>query len=282
VRAPVLADFRAIAPSRFEPVWLTSLLEAPIAPAWAFALFGLCLASCVAFTLGIFSRLSGPLAAFSLLWVTSYRNSFGMVFHTDNLLVLHLLVLGLVPRLASASWSLDARWRARRAATSSAPTARVTPSAHSGWPLRVCAAITVLAYLIAGVAKLEESGLVWMSGDILRNHIAYDAVRKAAVGSMYSPLGGVLVQVAWPFPVLGALTLAFELGAPLALVGPRLAALWALGAFGFHVGVLALMAIAFPYPLAGVAFAPLFAVERVFERGPLRGIARWLGAGARG
>jgi hypothetical protein len=33
-----------------------------------------------------------------------------------------------------------------------------------------------------------------------------------------------------------------------------------------HVGVLATMSVVFPYPLALVAFAPLFALERALPR----------------
>ena len=49
--------------------------------------------------------------------------------------------------------------------------------------------------------------------------------------------------------------------APLALLGRRLAWIWALGMWLFHVGVLLIMAIMFAYPVSGIAFAPLFAVE---------------------
>jgi hypothetical protein len=57
--------------------------------------------------------------------------------------------------------------------------------------------------------------------------------------------------------------LAVELGAPLALVRPRWGYVWVAAAWGFHVGVLALMAIVFPYQLLGIAFAPLLPLERV-------------------
>jgi hypothetical protein len=36
-----------------------------------------------------------------------------------------------------------------------------------------------------------------------------------------------------------------------------------MAAWSFHVGVAALMAITFPYPLVGIAFAPLLPVERL-------------------
>jgi hypothetical protein len=96
---------------------------------------------------------------------------------------------------------------------------------------------------------------------VLRTHIAYDALRKIELGSAHSPVGAWLVQFEGVFPVLGALTLVLELGAPLALLNRRAAWVWVLGIWGFHLSVVVLMAIGFAYPLSGCAFASLFAVE---------------------
>jgi hypothetical protein len=80
----------------------------------------------------------------------------------------------------------------------------------------------------------------------------------------------MLVGHAWLFPPLAVATLAVELGAPLALLGGRVARVWALLAWGFHVGVAAVMAIVFPYSLLGIAFAPFFNVEQLPLRLPAR------------
>lgn len=253
VRAPVLADFRGMAAERFEPVGLAALLGAPLPASLAMLLWMITLLFCIAFTLGFRFRWTGPACALALLFLTSYRNSWGMVFHTDNLLVLHVLVLGMTPASAHAL-SLDAAH-----ADSSAP---VADSAAYGWPVRLVSLITLATYVLAGIAKLKLSGLHWAGGEVLRSTIAHDAVRKIAVGSMHSPLGAWLVQYTWPFPILGAVTLLLELGAPLALLGGRVALVWATMVWMFHVGVLATMAIAFPYPLSGVALASLFPLER--------------------
>lgn len=132
--------------------------------------------------------------------------------------------------------------------------------------MRLVGALTVATYLLAGIAKLKLSGLGWAEGEILRSTIAHDAVRKAAVGSVYSPLGAWLVRYDWPFPLFGAFTFVVELGAPLALLGRRLGLLWAALALSFHLGVLATMAIAFPYPLSGVALASFVPLERLSPR----------------
>lgn len=240
--------------SGFAPVGVTTALAGPLPPALVIAQALLALGLGLAFTLGWRFRVTGPAFAFALLWVLTYRNSFGMVFHTENLTVLHVLGLAFAP--ASDAWSLDARSAAARGAPPPAPSRR------HGWPVRLLALATVVAYVIAGVAKLRLSGLSWATSDLLRNYVAYDNLRKLLLGDTYSPFGAWLVGEAWLFPPLALGSLLMELLAPLALVGPRLARVWALSAWAFHAGVLAVMAIFFPYPLFGLAFAPLFAVER--------------------
>jgi len=64
------------------------------------------------------------------------------------------------------------------------------------------------------------------------------------------------------FAVFAIGTLIVELGAPVALLGGRIARTWAIAAWAFHLGVVLVMNIVFPYPLAGIALAPVFDVER--------------------
>jgi len=264
-RLPVMVDFRGFDPARFEPVGFASVLSAPLPQALVVVLYVLTLTAGVAFTLGFRYRLFGPSFAVLTLGLTSYRNSWGMIFHTDNLLVAHVCVLGLVD--AGAALSLDSR----RVGSG--------PSAHArfGWPLRLLCAVTATSYLLAGIAKLKLSGPVWMEGEILRNYIAYDALRKVLVGSIYSPFGAWLTQLKWPFPIIGVLTMLIELGGlPALIIHPRLAKLWVLGVFCFHVGVLATMAIAFSYPLSMIAFASYFECERIWRWKPLSRLHTWL------
>jgi hypothetical protein len=122
--------------------------------------------------------------------------------------------------------------------------------------------VTVATYVVAGLAKLEHTGWSWAAGGALREQIAYDAIRKIELGSTYSPLGPWLLPLGWSFAPLSVFSLGTELLAPLALLGTRAAAVWCACAWTFHAGVLALMAIAFPYPLSGCAFLPFFPLER--------------------
>jgi hypothetical protein len=63
------------------------------------------------------------------------------------------------------------------------------------------------------------------------------------------------------------MSLGLELVGLVAIWHPRLALPWALGLWGFHVGVLASMAIAFAYPVSGIAFASLFQCEKLWQLG---------------
>jgi hypothetical protein len=259
----VMVDFSRLHASRFEPVGVTRVLDAPLPAALVWALWAACVALGVAFTLGWRFRASGPAFALLLLWVTTYRNSWGMIFHTDNLLVVHALCLAVTP--AAAALALDARGRPNP-----------PQDWRFGWPIKLICALTLATYVIAGVAKLRGAGLSWAEGDVLRNYIAYDAMRKIQLGSIHSPFGAWIVRYDAPFPILSSLTLALELGAPLALLGPRIAALIAAGLWSFHFGILVSMAIAFPYPLTGIGLAPLLPAERIWQLRWLAPLARWL------
>ncbi len=41
-----------------------------------------------------------------------------------------------------------------------------------GFPLKLMSIVTVLTYLLAGLAKLRTSGMDWVAGNVLRDQIA--------------------------------------------------------------------------------------------------------------
>lgn len=243
------------------PAWQTEgvgvlwFLRTPWSPDLVHVLFVATLALGVLFVAGVGFRVTGPLFAATFLVVSTYRLSFGHVIHTEHLVALHLLALGF-SRSADA-WSFDSR---RHDACSS-------DHVRYGVPIRAMILVTVITYVLAGVAKLRHGGMDWLVGDVLRNQVAYDNLRKELLGSPHSPLGGWSVRFAWLFPPAAVLTTIVELGAVVALTASRRARwIWAVSAWGFHLVVLALMAISFPYPLSFVAYACLFDVERGADR----------------
>ncbi len=249
-RANVIWGVTRYPAAQFKPVGVVALLQTPLPPGLVAAGLILALTSGAAFSLGWRFRWTGPLYAAALLWVLSYRNSWGMPFHTENLIVLHTFVLAAGP--SAAAWSLDSRGQ---------PTAE--PHGRFGWVVVLMCWVTALTYFVAGWAKLSHSGLGWVTSDTLRNFIAYDNVRKAELGDGYSSLGTWMVAHAWVFPPMAAVSLSVELLAPLSVLHRRLGMLWCAAAWGFHIGVLALMYILFHYPILGFAYAPYFPVERL-------------------
>jgi hypothetical protein len=184
--------------------------------------------------------------------------------------VLHVIALAFTNAAAVLSWD------ARRAGGDLPQGVGPNAGASFGWPLRLMSMLTAAAYVLAAVAKLKVSGWQWADGEVLREQIAYDALRKSQVGSVSSPLARYLVQLSWPYPPLSWLTLVLELVGPLVLWSRPLRTVWALGLWAFHVGVLLSMAIAFPYPLSGVAFVSLFRCERLWHLRGLAGLRRFL------
>lgn len=259
VRFPHLLGVARFDDPRFDPVGPLAWLPGPVTPGAGQAVLVAAVVSGVAFVAGWRWRVTGPAFAVLFLAVTTYRNSWGQIFHVDNLPAMHLLLLAVSP--AADAWSADAHRRGGEPGAG-------TPT--HGWPVRLITLVTVLAYVVAGWAKVRNGGLSWVTGDVLRNHIAHDALRKSIVGGSWSSLGTSALEHAWLFPPMAMLSLLVELGAPLALLRrPRLA--WVTVAWLFHVGVLALMLIGFPYQLSGIAYASFFPIERAPARlGALR------------
>lgn len=250
---------------QWKPVGPVVVLGAPLPAAVVTPMVLVTIALGVAFVAGWRFRIFGPVFAAAFLWVTSYRNSWSMVFHTENLMVVHVLVLAFSP--AADAISLDARRRG------TAPDD--TPRARYGWVIRLLCAVTVTTYFIAGWSKLHNAGFGWVTSDTLRSYVAYDNLRKVELGAGYSWLGVMLAQHGWLFPPMAAVSLAVELGAPLALLNRRLGKLWCVVAWSFHAGVLVLMAIMFHYPITGVGYTSFFEVEKLHDRW-----LRWRGRAA--
>lgn len=261
VRGAGLLDLPTADPGLFRPIGVSTLLAGPMEAGWVYGLTLLLLLANVAFVLGWRHRVSGPVYGAVLLWLLTYANSWGQILHTENLFCLFALVLATAP--SADALSLDARRRAGRGEPSPAPDGRY------GWAIRLMCTVVAVAYVLAGVAKIRNAGWAFVTGDTLRLQIGYDNLRKLELGGVASPFAPGVLAHPRIFLVLGVATLALELGAALALLHRGLAAVWAAGMWLFHVGVLALMAIVFPFPLTGLAFAPFFRVEGLLRRWPV-------------
>ncbi len=247
VRLPYHLDLARLEERRFEPVGVWAWLDQPL-PVWVTLVLGLVAAvSGIAFTLGWRYQVTAPVFAAAMLGYLTYGHAWGQILHTEHLLILHLGVLALAP--AADRWSLDRRWGSARS--------RDTRGFdRHRWAIWLMAAVTAGTYFVAGWAKVRNGGVEWITGDVLRSQIAHDNLRKELLGDISSPFAATLLPHAWLFPPMAAFTLVAELGAPLALVWRRVNQAWTAAALGFHWGILALMAVLFPYQLAVLAFLP--------------------------
>jgi hypothetical protein len=242
-------------PALFAPVGVVKALDRPLDPAAFRVLLVATQATNVAFVLGWRHRATGPLFGASLLSLCSYRNSWSMIYHSDNIAVLHVLVLGLAP--AADTLSLDARRNGNSGGR----------SWRYGWPVQLIRTVTALTYFVAGVAKLKGPlGRRWASGESLRSQVLVDGLRKELLGDGAAPLAFTLYRQLTLFRVLAVGSLLLELGAPLALLDRRLARAWAVNVFLMHWGIYMVMRIKFRYQLTGIVFAPFFEVERLAGR----------------
>jgi hypothetical protein len=113
-----------------------------------------------------------------------------------------------------------------------------------------------------------------MTGDTLRNHVAYSATRLDVLGANPSPLAQSFLEQRWLGTPVAVATMVVELGAPVALLGGRWRNGWVIAAWLLHLGIALLMFVVFPYPLLLVAFAPLFRLERLATMARRRSVTR--------
>ena len=243
----------------FEPVGVLSAMQRPIGPELFQGFMIVLLVLNILFILGWKFRFTGPAFAIVTLLFFTYRNSWSMIYHNRNALVLHLLILGFV---ASAdACSLDAWHRKRK------NFAAKTASWRYGWPVMLISAVTVGSYLLSGIAKVAgDLAWEWANGSAMRSQIAVDALRKSVLGAETAPLFDLIYEYTWLFLGMGILTFFLELGAPLALLCKPWGKLWALLTFGMHWGIFLIMGITFRYQMTGLIFLSFLEPEKWFSK----------------
>jgi hypothetical protein len=240
----------------YEPVGVLRLLGAAPPDFVVQAVVYATIATGVLFVLGAGHRVVGPVFSLLLLGVMCYRNSWSMIYHMDNALVVHALILGFAK--SADGFSLDAALRARRTSTP------VPPADRYGWPIRLICAVTAMSYFVSGFAKVcGPEGFAWALGGSLRDQVAVDALRKEVLELQSPALAWMLYEQVWLFTLIGVGTLVIELGAPLFLLERRLSRLWAVSAWLMHWGIFFIMGILFRYQLSFLIFLSFFNVEVV-------------------
>ena len=270
MRADFLSHLGEGPSSTFQPIGIARVLSAPLGIASLKATVLLTLVGLALFSAGVLHRVLAPITAALLWWLLTYRNSWVMVYHTENLLLLHIVVLALTP--AANAWAAD-DWLRHKPGLRLLTWPRRAEREHAsyGWPLVLLNAVTAATYFLAGVAKIAGPlGLRWGSGRSLYSQLTTNALRYELFGERSHPIRW-LARHPWVLTPAAVGTLLIELGAPLFVLPRGLGLLWAFGALGFHWGIFAIMGIKFRYNLCGAAYLSFFA--RVRRRPtPTRGL----------
>ena len=173
-------------------------------------------------TIGLFTRVSLPVAWAAGVFLNAMVTSNGKIMHNDV-----MLLLALVPLLAAPSadaWSLDAKRRG---------SGHPVPSERYGWPVATAMIVVAGGYFFTGFAKLVHSGPAWFTSDNLR-WVLYTSSDSQGVPN---DVALFVADRAWLAHLLAFGTLALEVSFPLALVRTRLRVPYALGAAGLHGGI---------------------------------------------
>ena len=127
--------------------------------------------------------------------------------------------------------------------------------------MRVLALITVVTYVLAGIAKLRYGGWGWLDGDVLRNQVATDALQKTLLGAAtrrsaagWRRTGGCWCRRRW------RRSRSSSAHRSRCWVDDGATAGWRRRGSSTSASPPS-MAIAFPYPSSLVAFAPFYDVE---------------------
>ncbi len=260
----LLCDLAHKSSKLWEPVGIFRVLGRPMDPVAVDWMVATTLIAGILFVLGWSYRYSGPGFALLLYATLCYRNSWSMIFHMHNLLVLHVLILGFVR--AADRCSLDAaiqRLRPLRLGRSGPALPRAAAWEY-GWPIRLICTVTVVGYFLAGVAKvMSPAGWMWAAGESMRSQIAVDTIRKEVLEGGGMVAAYLLYHQVWLFTVLGIVTYIVEIGAPLFLLDRRAIRCWAIATLGMHWGIYFIMGIKFRYQLSAVMFLPFFPVEQL-------------------
>lgn len=253
-RYDMLMRFPANSRSMYEPVGLMQFGTEPFSAVTFSILLWATIGFNILYILGWKFRYTGPVFAVLLLVFFSYRNSWSMIYHNYNLLVLHIFIIG----FAASGDALSVTGKQNKSPG-------IKPVAHwqYGWPVKLICLITALSYFISGIAKLTgDLAWDWLSGQAMRSQVAVDSLRKNVMGEETSPVFDLLYTHTWFFFFVGIATMVVELGAPFILHKKRLILTWVLLAFMMHWGIFFIMGIKFYHHMTGIIFLPFLEPEK--------------------
>jgi uncharacterized membrane protein YphA (DoxX/SURF4 family) len=179
---------------------------------------------------GLFTRLSAFFFAIGSWFLVTHRYSYGEKHHPEAIFCIFLLLLAFSP--SGRCLSLDSLLHRGRRDRDGRPLWGVRARLSTAlWPLLVVQVLLAIAYFSAGFCKLYQSGLTWLNGYTLQQHIFNDAVRWDC------PAGIWLARQHELCIALSVFAVAFELFFFLAVIFRRLVPIFLIGGVGLHLGI---------------------------------------------
>jgi hypothetical protein len=216
--------------------------------------------------LGLFTRTSMAVAFGAGCYAFALPQNFGKVHHSDAMLLFVMAAFAL--SRAGDRLSLDVLIGRLRGA-GRAPAVGAA-SGEYRWPVRFGQVAWVLVYFAAGTAKLRTSGLEWIDAGAFRNLLLSHHYTHAPKVDW----GLAIAATPWLCSALAALTILFEVGAPLALVHARLRALIVPALIAMQLGIYLVLGVSFrPFLLLLPFWVPWDRLARYARRGRAADVA---------
>jgi hypothetical protein len=191
--------------------------------------------SLVASLLGLRTRLSTAVACVLGIYLTGLPYNLGKINHQMAAVCIGLVVMAVSQ--CGRVCSLD-----RFISRCTGKISNLTPSAEYFWPIQLMRVVVCLVFFTAGLNKLRESGLAWITSETLQMYLL----------QMGAPLGLWLAQWSWLCHILAAFAIIVEFLHPLSLASKRLAILWIPAGISLFIGIRLMM---------GISFLPLILVH---------------------
>ena len=119
----------------FEPIGILAWMEQPLDSSIFWWLSVVLIVLNICYIIGWKFRFTGPAFAILALLFFTYRNSWSMIYHNHNALILHILILGLVS--SANAYSIDAWLNHKKGKRDT------TAHWRYGWPIMLICALTV-------------------------------------------------------------------------------------------------------------------------------------------
>ncbi len=236
----------------WHPIFIFDFFHIPVFSENILGFLGfLWIASLLLSAFGLFTRIS-VICSFTVgFYLLGMENSFAKTHHMESL----MLVIFCVMCFSSCGdgFSLDAAFKQRCRWWPFGQSAIRASSAYQ-WPVRLIWVVITLVFCAAGLSKLRNSGLEWVTSE----YMATLFTNKGLAGDRADPLIEFLPfwlgSKVWLCSVLAGLKVLLECCAPLALVNKHLRRVIVPGLFFMLLGFGIVLGTPFPQWLAAFVF----------------------------